>query len=70
MSSAANYIAVTLTGENAMDLGLHDKHAIVTGGSRGIGKAPKVLPTELSSTNRLSSCGTGLVALPSKSAQK
>src|SRR5947199_9543905 len=22
-----------------MDLGLHDKHAIVTGGSRGIGKA-------------------------------
>src|SRR6202049_4580251 len=26
-------------GENAMDLGLHDKHAIVTGGSRGIGKA-------------------------------
>src|SRR4051794_32493169 len=27
------------TGENAMDLGLQDKHAIVTGGSRGIGKA-------------------------------
>src|SRR6266853_2198897 len=27
------------TGENAMDLGLHGKHAIVTGGSRGIGKA-------------------------------
>src|SRR5438093_12850784 len=26
-------------GENAMDLGLQDKHAIVTGGSRGIGKA-------------------------------
>src|SRR6266481_1179533 len=26
-------------GENAMELGLHDKHAIVTGGSRGIGKA-------------------------------
>src|SRR5947208_11693628 len=26
-------------GQNAMDLGLHDKHAIVTGGSRGIGKA-------------------------------
>jgi NAD(P)-dependent dehydrogenase (short-subunit alcohol dehydrogenase family) len=26
-------------GKNAMDLGLHDKHAIVTGGSRGIGKA-------------------------------
>jgi NAD(P)-dependent dehydrogenase (short-subunit alcohol dehydrogenase family) len=27
------------TGENTMDLGLHGKHAIVTGGSRGIGKA-------------------------------
>src|SRR5438270_8816180 len=26
-------------GENAMDLGLQGKHAIVTGGSRGIGKA-------------------------------
>src|SRR4029077_5007381 len=26
-------------GESAMDLGLQDKHAIVTGGSRGIGKA-------------------------------
>ena len=26
-------------GENAVDLGLQDKHAIVTGGSRGIGKA-------------------------------
>src|SRR5215471_10491279 len=26
-------------GEKAMDLGLQDKHAIVTGGSRGIGKA-------------------------------
>src|SRR6516164_9284358 len=26
-------------GKNAMDLGLQDKHAIVTGGSRGIGKA-------------------------------
>jgi NAD(P)-dependent dehydrogenase (short-subunit alcohol dehydrogenase family) len=26
-------------GENTMDLGLQDKHAIVTGGSRGIGKA-------------------------------
>jgi NAD(P)-dependent dehydrogenase (short-subunit alcohol dehydrogenase family) len=26
-------------GENVMDLGLQDKHAIVTGGSRGIGKA-------------------------------
>ena len=25
-------------GENAMDLGLQDKHAIVTGGSRGIGR--------------------------------
>src|ERR1700746_4097415 len=27
------------TGDNAMDLGLQGKHAIVTGGSRGIGKA-------------------------------
>src|SRR5258708_18895394 len=27
------------TGENEMDLGLQGKHAIVTGGSRGIGKA-------------------------------
>jgi NAD(P)-dependent dehydrogenase (short-subunit alcohol dehydrogenase family) len=27
------------SGEKAMDLGLQDKHAIVTGGSRGIGKA-------------------------------
>src|SRR5438552_2803860 len=36
----SNKIAVTSTrGENAMDLGLHGKHAIVTGGSRGIGKA-------------------------------
>src|SRR5260221_2848760 len=26
-------------GENAMDLGLQDKHAIVTGGSRGLCKA-------------------------------
>src|SRR6516164_9380916 len=26
-------------GENAMELGLQGKHAIVTGGSRGIGKA-------------------------------
>src|SRR6516225_11694605 len=26
-------------GSNAMDLGLQGKHAIVTGGSRGIGKA-------------------------------
>jgi NAD(P)-dependent dehydrogenase (short-subunit alcohol dehydrogenase family) len=35
-----NDIAVTPTrGENAMDLGLQGKHAIVTGGSRGIGKA-------------------------------
>src|SRR5712692_9250083 len=33
-------IAVAPTrGENAMDLGLQGKHAIVTGGSRGIGKA-------------------------------
>src|SRR5881397_2061761 len=36
----ATKIAVTPTrGENAMDLGLQGKHAIVTGGSRGIGKA-------------------------------
>jgi short-subunit dehydrogenase len=32
-------MAVTPQGESAMDLGLHGKHAIVTGGSRGIGKA-------------------------------
>ena len=33
-------IAVTpKTRRNAMDLGLQGKHAIVTGGSRGIGKA-------------------------------
>src|ERR1700759_4806550 len=33
-------IAVTPPrGEDAMDLGLQGKHAIVTGGSRGIGKA-------------------------------
>src|ERR1051325_11661172 len=32
-------IAPSKKGENAMDLGLLDKHAIVTGGSRGIGKA-------------------------------
>src|SRR5216683_7486944 len=36
----SNKIAVTPTrGENVMDLGLLGKHAIVTGGSRGIGKA-------------------------------
>src|ERR1700682_2196762 len=36
----SNKIAVPPpTGENAMDLGLQGKHAIVTGGSRGIGKA-------------------------------
>src|ERR1700761_4239698 len=28
-----------LQGANAMELGLHGKHAVVTGGSRGIGKA-------------------------------
>src|SRR5260370_13416314 len=34
-------IAVTpTTGANPMDLGLHDKPAIVTGGSQGIGTAP------------------------------
>ncbi len=32
-------IAVSRQGESAMDLGLQGKHAIVTGGSRGIGKA-------------------------------
>src|SRR5437773_12539586 len=36
----SNKIAVIpTTGESAMDLGLQGKHAIVTGGSRGIGKA-------------------------------
>src|ERR1700704_6996567 len=36
----SNKNAVTPTrGENVMDLGLQGKHAIVTGGSRGIGKA-------------------------------
>ena len=39
MNGETNNVAVTLKGGNAMDLGLHDKHAIVTGGSRGIGKA-------------------------------
>jgi NAD(P)-dependent dehydrogenase (short-subunit alcohol dehydrogenase family) len=39
MSGETNNVAVTLKGGNAMDLGLQDKHAIVTGGSRGIGKA-------------------------------
>src|SRR5947207_5007631 len=39
MRSVPNNIAVTLTGESCMDLGLQDNHAIVTGGSRGIGKA-------------------------------
>src|SRR5260370_25289933 len=34
-----NKIAASNSGENAMDLGLQGKHAIVTGGSRGIGKA-------------------------------
>src|SRR4051812_32332211 len=35
-----NKIAVTPPGrEGAMDLGLQGKHAVVTGGSRGIGKA-------------------------------
>src|SRR5215468_3684610 len=37
---ATRKIAVTLPrGEDAMDLGLQGKHAIVTGGSRGIGRA-------------------------------
>ena len=39
MSGETDNVAVTLKEGNAMDLGLHDKHAIVTGGSRGIGKA-------------------------------
>src|SRR6185437_4048374 len=40
MLGEATKMAVTPpTGENAMDLGLQGKHAIVTGGSRGIGKA-------------------------------
>jgi NAD(P)-dependent dehydrogenase (short-subunit alcohol dehydrogenase family) len=35
-----NKIKVTpIKGENVMDLGLQGKHAVVTGGSRGIGKA-------------------------------
>src|SRR5271165_2207892 len=36
----SNKIALTPPrGESVMDLGLQGKHAIVTGGSRGIGKA-------------------------------
>src|SRR5437879_8115303 len=39
MSSGAQNCGHSDKGENAMDLGLQGKHAIVIGGSRGIGKA-------------------------------
>ncbi len=39
MLPLTNNIAVLPLGGKAMELGLHGKHAIVTGGSRGIGKA-------------------------------
>src|ERR1700732_883090 len=39
MSSEAIKSRSRRQGESAMDLGLQSKHAIVTGGSRGIGKA-------------------------------
>src|ERR1700720_503352 len=39
MSSEAIKSRSRRQGESAMDLGLPGKHAIVTGGSRGIGKA-------------------------------
>ena len=40
MHGSNEKIAITPgRGENAMDLGLQGKHAVVTGGSRGIGKA-------------------------------